>query len=264
MEKKRIDDYEPGPVPSPRGLDRFGFVKQDANTSEGGVKTNRSAHEYERIKEGRRVRKWRKMIGVGGSDWKHYLRRKPYVVKRRIRKGIPDCLRGLVWQLISGSRDLLLMNPGVYEQLVIYETSASELDIIRDISRTFPSHVFFQQRHGPGQRSLYNVLKAYSVFDRDVGYVQGMGFLAGLLLLYMSEEDAFWLLVALLKGAVHAPMEGLYLTGLPLVQQYLFQFERLITKRLEELKEEYEKKNGKLSRSGEHSKQSILPSINSN
>lgn len=61
------------------------------------------------------MRKWRKMIGVGGSDWKHYVRRKPNVVKRRIRKGIPDCLRGLVWQLISGSRDLLLMNPGVYE-----------------------------------------------------------------------------------------------------------------------------------------------------
>lgn len=58
--------------------------------------------------------KWRKMIGTGGSDWKHYVRRKPHVVKRRIRKGIPDCLRGLVWQLISGSRDLLLMNPGVY------------------------------------------------------------------------------------------------------------------------------------------------------
>lgn len=56
--------------------------------------------------------------------------------------------------------------------MVIYETSTSELEIIRDISRTFPSHIFFQQRHGPGQRSLYNVLKAYSVYDRDVGYVQ--------------------------------------------------------------------------------------------
>ncbi|KFK28971.1 hypothetical protein AALP_AA7G072000 [Arabis alpina] len=44
--------------------------------------------------------------------------------------------------------------------------------IIRDISPTFPSHVFFHKRHGPG----YNVLKAYSVYDRDVGYVQGMGF----------------------------------------------------------------------------------------
>ena len=43
--------------------------------------------------------------------------------------------------------------------------------------------------------------------------MQGMGFLAGLLLLYMSEEDAFWLMVALLKGAVHAPMEGLYLVN---------------------------------------------------
>ena len=71
-------------------------------------------------REERRVRKWRKMIGVGGSDWKHYVRRKPHVVKRRIRKGIPDCLRGLVWQLISGSRDLLLMNPGVYEVLFTY------------------------------------------------------------------------------------------------------------------------------------------------
>ncbi|XP_020274885.1 EVI5-like protein [Asparagus officinalis] len=234
MEKKKAtDEFEPGPVPPLRPVDRFGFVKQDQTNSQEGSAKSKPINEQER--EERRIRKWRKMIGVGGSDWKHYVRRKPNVVKRRIRKGIPDCLRGLVWQLISGSRDLLLMNPGVYEQLVIYETSASELDIIRDISRTFPSHVFFQQRHGPGQRSLYNVLKAYSVYDRDVGYVQGMGFLAGLLLLYMSEEDAFWLLVALLKGAVHAPMEGLYLVGLPLVQQYLFQFEQLVKEHLPKL-----------------------------
>lgn len=72
------------------------------------------------------------------------------------------------------------------QQLVIYETSASELDIIRDISRTFPTHVFFQQRHGPGQRSLYNVLKAYSVFDRAVGYVQVcLMSLGGLILIYV-------------------------------------------------------------------------------
>ncbi|KAL8527727.1 hypothetical protein ACS0TY_005539 [Phlomoides rotata] len=222
MEKKKVDEQEAVPASLPK-VDRFGFVKQDGNTPDGLTKS-RSPLEFER--EERRIRNWRKMIGVGGNDWKHYVRRKPQVVKRRIRKGIPDCLRGLVWQLISGSRDLLLMNPGVYEQLVIYETSASELDIIRDISRTFPSHVFFQQRHGPGQRSLYNVLKAYSVYDRDVGYVQGMGFVAGLLLLYMSEEDAFWLLVALLKGAVHAPMEGLYLVQF-ILSLYSLHFQNL-------------------------------------
>ena len=48
------------------------------------------------------------------------------------------------------------------------------------------------------------------VYDREVGYVQGMGFITALLLLYMGEEDAFWLLVALMKGAIHPPMEGLY------------------------------------------------------
>lgn len=46
MEKKRLDDYEPGPVPSPKPVDRFGFVKQDS-TSDGLVKS-RSAYEYER------------------------------------------------------------------------------------------------------------------------------------------------------------------------------------------------------------------------
>ncbi|CAK9185942.1 unnamed protein product [Ilex paraguariensis] len=208
-----MNECETEPVP-PLRVDRFGFVKQELDSPEGLAK-RRSAFEYER--EERRVRKWRKMIGVRGSDWKHYVRRKPHVVKWRIRKGIPDCLRGLVWQLISGSRNLLLMNPGVYEQLLIYETAASELDIIRDISRTFPSHVFFQQR------------------DMDLG----MGFLAGLLLLYMSEKDAFWLLVALLKGAVHAPMEGLNLVGLPLVQQYLFQFDHLVKGQMPKLGEHF-------------------------
>ncbi|RCV31029.1 hypothetical protein SETIT_6G143500v2 [Setaria italica] len=120
----------------------------------------------------------------------------------------------------DGSRDRSLMNPGVYEALVIYETLASELEIIRDISRTFPSHIFFQQRHGPGQRSLYNILKAYSVYGRDVGYVQGMGFLAGLLLLYIN-EDAFtcqW------KACWFATFA-----------QYLSQFEKLVMEHMPKL-----------------------------
>eukprot|EP00793_Prasinoderma_coloniale_P003869 PRCOL_00003246-RA len=176
----------------------------------------------------RRAHKWRAMMGPAGADWRVYAERKPLKVKRRVRKGVPDQLRGLVWQLMSGSRELLLENRGVYEQLVCYERTPAELEIIRDISRTFPGHVFYRQRHGPGQRSLFNVLKAYAVYDRDLGYTQGMGFVAGLLLLYMSEEDAFWTLVALMKGKVHTPMEGLYLPGLPLIQQYLYQFDRCV------------------------------------
>lgn len=47
MEKKRIDDHEPGPIPTPRPLDRFGFVKQEPNSTADGSR-GRSAHEYER------------------------------------------------------------------------------------------------------------------------------------------------------------------------------------------------------------------------
>ncbi|XP_050103248.1 uncharacterized protein LOC126583000 isoform X1 [Malus sylvestris] len=229
------DDHEPGPVP-PLRLDRFGFLKPEVSPQ--GLAKSRSAFEYER--EERRVRKWRKMIGVGGSDWKHYFRRKPHVVKRRIRKGIPDCLRGLVWQLISGSRDLLLMNPGVYEQLVIYETSASELDIIRDISRTFPSHIFFQQRHGPGQRSLYNVLKAYSVFDREVGYVQNAGNgISGWSLTSLYERRGCILVISRITQRSSPCTNGRFISGLPLVQQYLFQLDQLVKEHLPKLGEHF-------------------------
>jgi hypothetical protein len=53
--------------------------------------------------------------------------------------------------------------------------------------------------------------KLRSIDSKCYVFEQGMEFLARLFLLYMSEEDAFWLLVVLLKGVLHAPMEGLYL-----------------------------------------------------
>lgn len=46
-----------------------------------------------------------------------------------------------------------------------------------------------------GQAALRRVLRAYSYYDRDVGYCQGMNFIAGMFLTLMSEEESFWLLV---------------------------------------------------------------------
>ena len=55
-------------------------------------------------------------------------------------------------------------------------------------------HKNFRYAKG-GQAALRRVLRAYSVYDRDVGYCQGMNFIAGMFLTFMSEEEAFWLLV---------------------------------------------------------------------
>lgn len=182
--------------------------------------------------ERQQLLKWRRMMGVCLDDWHAYRRAHPHKCAARVAAGVPDRLRGLAWQLLSGGRALLLRHCGLYERLLLHEHTDQDLEIVRDLSRTYPSHVYYQQRQGPGQRSLFNVLKACSVYDHSIGYVQGMGFLAGLLLLYMSEEDAFWTLVALLKGHGRAPLEGLYQAGLPLLHQYTYQFGELVRERL--------------------------------
>ncbi len=50
-----------------------------------------------------------------------------------------------------------------------------------------------------GQAALRRVLRAYSYYDREVSYCQGMNFIAGMFLTVMSEEEAFWLLVCKLN-----------------------------------------------------------------
>src|SRR5277367_4798495 len=62
--------------------------------------------------------------------------------------------------------------------------SPQEKLIRKDISRTFPKQDYFRQKDGPnGQESLFNVCKAYSLYDPEVNYVQGMAFVVGPLLL---------------------------------------------------------------------------------
>ena len=170
-------------------------------------------------------------MGISSADktaWRQYLGSHREHVKERCRKGIPNELRGVAWLSLTGARELRLRNLGLYESLLT-STSPCEVDIIRDVSRTFPGHIHYCQRHGLGQRQLFRVLKAYSVYDTAVGYVQGMAYIAAIMLLYATEEEAFWLLVAIMKGAGGAePLEGLFANGLPLVQQCLFQLEGMI------------------------------------
>lgn len=94
-----------------------------------------------------------------------------------------DYFRGIVWQLLSGAHD----SP-VKKQFAEYikATSACERIIRRDIARTYPEHDFFKEKDGLGQESLFNVMKAYSLHDREVGYCQGSGFIVGLLLMQVN------------------------------------------------------------------------------
>lgn len=58
--------------------------------------------------------------------------------------------------------------------------------IERDTSRTFPDEERFTGRGHSGQQSLYNIVNAYSVYDPEIGYCQGIAFVAGALLLNVN------------------------------------------------------------------------------
>ncbi|EHH64897.1 hypothetical protein EGM_18227 [Macaca fascicularis] len=67
----------------------------------------------------------------------------------------------------------------------------ASLELIKlDISRTFPSLYIFQ-KGGPYHDVLHSILGAYTCYRPDVGYVQGMSFIAAVLILNLEEADAF-------------------------------------------------------------------------
>jgi len=79
-----------------------------------------------------------------------------------------------------------------YEQLLRQLTSHQHAILI-DLGRTFPNHSYFSSPLGPGQLALFNLLKAYSLLDPEVGYCQGLSFVAGVLLLHVSYSTGCFL-----------------------------------------------------------------------
>lgn len=118
------------------------------------------------------------------TDWEAAQKRKNPTVKELVRKGIPHHFRAIVWQLLCGASEADKRQYADY----IKATSACEKVIRRDIARTYPEHDFFKEKDGLGQEALFNVMKAYSLHDREVGYCQGSGFIVGLLLMQVSRQ----------------------------------------------------------------------------
>uniref|UniRef100_A0A672I3S6 TBC1 domain family member 4 n=1 Tax=Salarias fasciatus TaxID=181472 RepID=A0A672I3S6_SALFA len=116
---------------------------------------------------------------------------------RALCQGLPKNRRGEVWLLLSHQHRLRHRLPQrqqapdtAYYDL-LKQLTAQQHAILVDLGRTFPTHQYFSAQLGAGQLSLYNLLKAYSLLDTEVGYCQGISFVAGVLLLHMSEEQAF-------------------------------------------------------------------------
>ena len=195
--------------------DEFGFLKSqdekgnENNNNNKGQKRSKDSKitKEELLKVNARTEKWQYML----EHYKTYQSIKRFKLKSRTRKGIPDNLRSYVWQLFAGKDKLVIK--GLFEKLDKEPINKnSELSIIKDLDRTYPLCQLFKEKYGKGQRNLFRVLSNYSKYNKNIGYVQGLGYLAALFLIYMDEESAFYMLHAVIKNY---EMEGLYLPGFP-------------------------------------------------
>lgn len=123
--------------------------------------------------------------------------RKDFV--RLVRGGIPLVYRSKAWLECSGG--LEMREPGVFSDLLAQsdDENGAVREIEKDVGRTMPLNVFFG-RTGAGVDKLRRVLIAYSRRNPTVGYCQGMNLVTStLLLVFGDEEEAFWVLAAMIE-----------------------------------------------------------------
>ncbi|XP_016346809.1 ecotropic viral integration site 5 protein homolog isoform X4 [Sinocyclocheilus anshuiensis] len=162
------------------------------------------------------------------NEWEDVRKKKEKQLKELVRKGIPHHFRAIVWQLLCSAQNLAIKEQ--YSEL-LKMTSPCEKLIRRDIARTYPEHEFFKE-DSLGQEVLFNVMKAYSLVDREVGYCQGSAFIVGLLLMQMPEEEAFCVFVKLMQDY---RLRELFKPSMAELGLCMYQFECMIQEQLPEL-----------------------------
>ncbi|XP_029969705.1 LOW QUALITY PROTEIN: USP6 N-terminal-like protein [Salarias fasciatus] len=208
-----------------KAVDRFGFVHENELPSYDLVEERLKHTEVERTS------KWLKMM----KSWDKY--KNSDKLMRRIYKGIPLQLRGEVWCLLLDVPRIKEEKKDFYEKLKARARGLSpdvrQIDL--DVNRTYRDHIMFRNRYDVKQQALFHVLTAYSMYNTEVGYCQGMSQITALLLIYMNEEDAFWALVRLLSGQKHA-MHGFFVPGFPKLIRFQEHHDRILMKTMPKLK----------------------------
>jgi hypothetical protein len=151
--------------------------------------------DAKKLRDRSKMRLWAEYLRENGRNVT--LIRQP-TFHKLIRVGLPNRLRGEIWEQTSGSLFLRLENPTLYaETLAKYDGRASLAidEIEKDLNRSLPEYPGFQSEEGIGR--LRRVLTAYSWTNEEVGYCQAMNIVVAALLIYMSESQAFFLLSTL-------------------------------------------------------------------
>ncbi|RWS29415.1 uncharacterized protein B4U80_10307 [Leptotrombidium deliense] len=149
-----------------------------------------------------------------------------------VRIGVPKQCRGKIWFLLTQRQKMesksqcdCTFNLDIPFAKLLTKLAPNQHEIIIDLNRTFPNNDYFSLPFGIGQLSLFNVLKAYSLLDKELGYCQGTGFIAGILLIHADEETSFDLLKHLF---IFIGLRKQYIPGMSLMKQLKESFSELL------------------------------------
>nr|XP_023018329.1 ecotropic viral integration site 5 ortholog-like [Leptinotarsa decemlineata] len=212
-----------------------GHSRKSSDTSQISLTSGTSSNQ-ERTEDGGEEDLW-VTWGHIVNDWENNWKKQNPQIKELVRRGIPLHFRAIVWQLLCGANEA--PEKKLYAEY-IKTKSPCEKVIRRDIARTYPEHEFFKEKDGLGQESLFNVIKAYSLHDREVGYCQGTGFIVGLLLMQMPEEEAFAVLVKIMEDY---RMRDMFKPSMAELGLCMFQLENLVAEHLPDLNQHFQSQN---------------------
>lgn len=207
--------------------DIYGFKKVSLHQSITNKQYNEWFSEYSQYVMDRK-KKWAVLLKSNGLQLKSEgsipsrYPPKSDKVKKLVRRGIPGEWRGSAWFFYAGGHEKLNKNVGVYDKIVrdTIDIKNKDTEVIeRDLNRTFPDNIYFNdsitknstdkspqlephKTDTPMIKSLRRVLVAFAHYQPQIGYCQSLNFLAGLLLVFMTEERAFWMLLILTERII--------------------------------------------------------------
>ncbi|CAI4224234.1 unnamed protein product [Auanema sp. JU1783] len=216
-----VDDWENPNSDLYKKMDRFGFLHKNENELSDAERLKKRQLEQKM----KRVKKWRVMVEMLQKGIIHKK------LAERTWKGVPAEYRTIVWPALLGIYQMKKENKDAYANLLLRARLVSKdiKQIDLDINRTYRDHEAFRRRYSVKQQSLLNVLAAYSMYNTEVGYCQGMSQLAALFLMYLDEEDTFWCLHSLMVGEKHL-MHGFFVPGFPKLTRFEAHFKKVLKK----------------------------------
>lgn len=145
-------------------------------------------------------------------------------LKNLVRAGIPHSLRPQMWMRMSGALQKKINSETSYKEIVKASSNDALMtskQIEKDLLRILPTNACFSSPNGTGIPRLRRILRGLAWLFPDIGYCQGTGVIAASLLLYLEEEDSFWMMATIVEDLLPASYYSSTLLGIQADQRVM-------------------------------------------